>query len=320
MIEGVRKAGDEARLEIGRHIAVERRDDVLADKVEQPARADDREVGVGAGGDVGRQLLLQIVPGHDFDLDLGAGIGGLEGLGGLLEIGAGALGIFGDGHAHRARRGDRAHREQAGAREQQAIWRTSSSRRFPCRLVERLGARPRAACGARRRQRREHETNFAQGQNNSRAWHYLRAIFVAAPARERGCFSCIFGAFLEPIGASRLRIWRRRPVSSSADGRRALITGAGGGIGRALVATFRAAGATVIAADRDRPRWTASICEHRLAFDLTDARGDARRGRRSRRRTRWRPTFSSATPASRAPKRWRQVDADDLGARTRRSI
>lgn len=55
------------------------------------------------------------------------------------------------------------------------------------------------------------------------------------------------------------------------DGRRALITGAGGGIGRALVKTFRAAGAAVIAAERDAAALEDLDCEARVVFDLTDA-------------------------------------------------
>jgi NAD(P)-dependent dehydrogenase (short-subunit alcohol dehydrogenase family) len=54
------------------------------------------------------------------------------------------------------------------------------------------------------------------------------------------------------------------------DGRRALITGAGGGIGRVLVETFAAAGCAVIAADRDSALIEPLVCEHRLVFDLAD--------------------------------------------------
>jgi NAD(P)-dependent dehydrogenase (short-subunit alcohol dehydrogenase family) len=56
------------------------------------------------------------------------------------------------------------------------------------------------------------------------------------------------------------------------DGRRVLITGAGGGIGRALVAKFRAAGAIVIAADRDEGLLDQVDSNHRLLFDLVDAK------------------------------------------------
>ncbi|HLJ71998.1 MAG TPA: SDR family NAD(P)-dependent oxidoreductase [Roseiarcus sp.] len=55
------------------------------------------------------------------------------------------------------------------------------------------------------------------------------------------------------------------------DGRRALITGAGGGIGRALVSAFKAAGATVIGADRDESLLAGLEVDRRLAFDLTDS-------------------------------------------------
>jgi NAD(P)-dependent dehydrogenase (short-subunit alcohol dehydrogenase family) len=55
-------------------------------------------------------------------------------------------------------------------------------------------------------------------------------------------------------------------------GRRALVTGAGGGIGRAIVKTFRASGCAVIAADRDIALVDGVECEFRLAFDLTDAK------------------------------------------------
>jgi NAD(P)-dependent dehydrogenase (short-subunit alcohol dehydrogenase family) len=55
------------------------------------------------------------------------------------------------------------------------------------------------------------------------------------------------------------------------DGRRALVTGAGGGIGRVLAATFHAAGAIVIGADRDEALLDSSVFDQRLVFDLTDA-------------------------------------------------
>ena len=56
------------------------------------------------------------------------------------------------------------------------------------------------------------------------------------------------------------------------DGRRVLITGAGGGIGRVLVARFRAAGAIVIAADRDEGLLDPVESDRRLVFDLVDAK------------------------------------------------
>jgi NAD(P)-dependent dehydrogenase (short-subunit alcohol dehydrogenase family) len=58
-------------------------------------------------------------------------------------------------------------------------------------------------------------------------------------------------------------------------GRRALITGAGGGIGRALVSAFRAAGAEVCGADRDASLMEGLDLAHRFAFDLTDGEAAA---------------------------------------------
>lgn len=51
-------------------------------------------------------------------------------------------------------------------------------------------------------------------------------------------------------------------------GARVLITGAGGGIGTALLAAFGAAGATRIACDRDDAALATLAAEERLAFDL----------------------------------------------------
>ncbi|GMK59879.1 hypothetical protein CspeluHIS016_0900960 [Cutaneotrichosporon spelunceum] len=50
-----------------------------------------------------------------------------------------------------------------------------------------------------------------------------------------------------------------------------LVTGAGGGIGRAIVAAFVAAGARVTGADRDMTQLAGLPLHHRLAFDITDA-------------------------------------------------
>lgn len=58
-------------------------------------------------------------------------------------------------------------------------------------------------------------------------------------------------------------------------GRHVLITGAGGGIGRAMVTAFAGAGAIVSGADRDAATMAELPLAHRLAFDLTDARACA---------------------------------------------
>jgi NAD(P)-dependent dehydrogenase (short-subunit alcohol dehydrogenase family) len=55
------------------------------------------------------------------------------------------------------------------------------------------------------------------------------------------------------------------------DDKHVLITGAGGGIGRALVAVFNAAGAIVTGCDRDEKLLSAVPVAHRLVFELTDA-------------------------------------------------
>jgi NAD(P)-dependent dehydrogenase (short-subunit alcohol dehydrogenase family) len=55
------------------------------------------------------------------------------------------------------------------------------------------------------------------------------------------------------------------------DGRRVLISGAGGGIGTALAARFAAAGAEVIGADRDAAALAHLALADRLTFDLADA-------------------------------------------------
>ena len=53
-------------------------------------------------------------------------------------------------------------------------------------------------------------------------------------------------------------------------GRRVLITGAGGGIGRVMVERFRDAGALVAACDRAAPLLEPLGADHAQAFDLTD--------------------------------------------------
>jgi NAD(P)-dependent dehydrogenase (short-subunit alcohol dehydrogenase family) len=57
------------------------------------------------------------------------------------------------------------------------------------------------------------------------------------------------------------------------EGKSVLVTGAGGGIGRALVAAFRAAGASVIGADRDDAMMEGLELARRLTFELADLAG-----------------------------------------------
>ena len=60
------------------------------------------------------------------------------------------------------------------------------------------------------------------------------------------------------------------------DGRRVLITGAGGGIGGALVERFAAAGADVIGADRELGAMAHLNLSDRLSFDVADLPGTSR--------------------------------------------
>jgi NAD(P)-dependent dehydrogenase (short-subunit alcohol dehydrogenase family) len=58
-------------------------------------------------------------------------------------------------------------------------------------------------------------------------------------------------------------------------GQHVLITGAGGGIGKAMIEAFRQAGAIVSGADRDLAMLEGLGLAHRLAFDLADAKACA---------------------------------------------
>lgn len=60
------------------------------------------------------------------------------------------------------------------------------------------------------------------------------------------------------------------------DRSKVLVTGAGGGIGHALVEAFRGAGATVCGADREAALLDGVDVSHRLVFDLADGVGAAR--------------------------------------------
>jgi NAD(P)-dependent dehydrogenase (short-subunit alcohol dehydrogenase family) len=60
------------------------------------------------------------------------------------------------------------------------------------------------------------------------------------------------------------------------EGKHVLITGAGGGIGRALVASFQGAGARITACDRDPALLEPLTGVEKLAFELTDAEATAR--------------------------------------------
>lgn len=57
---------------------------------------------------------------------------------------------------------------------------------------------------------------------------------------------------------------------TSMNGRLVVITGAGGGIGQALVTAFQAAGARVVACDRTAEQVAPLAVDHRADFDLTD--------------------------------------------------
>lgn len=55
------------------------------------------------------------------------------------------------------------------------------------------------------------------------------------------------------------------------EGKRAVITGAGGGIGSTLVRVFERAGAEVIGCDRTEADLAAIVADRRVTFDLTDS-------------------------------------------------
>jgi len=59
------------------------------------------------------------------------------------------------------------------------------------------------------------------------------------------------------------------------DGKTVLISGAGGGIGQSLVAAFRAAGASVVGADRDAAMLQDRELSAQLLFDQADAKRNA---------------------------------------------
>ena len=67
------KVSMNCRLELGRDVGVERLGDALLGVVDEPAGADDRDVGCRAAGDVGRQPLLEVVPAHILELDRDVG-------------------------------------------------------------------------------------------------------------------------------------------------------------------------------------------------------------------------------------------------------
>ncbi len=87
-------------LKSGRDVGVERLGDVLLDIVDEPARADDGDVGRGAAGDVGRQALLEIVPAHILELDVDVGMLGLEIVGHVLEDAHRLVAVVGDDDPH----------------------------------------------------------------------------------------------------------------------------------------------------------------------------------------------------------------------------
>jgi hypothetical protein len=59
---GLEEGLDEASLHLVADTRIQRLGDVVGDIVDEPARADDGDVGSGAAGDVRRQPLLEIVP------------------------------------------------------------------------------------------------------------------------------------------------------------------------------------------------------------------------------------------------------------------
>ena len=68
----------------------------LLDVVDEPARADDRDVGGGAAGDVGGEALLEIVPAHILELDVDVGVLGLRNRGHVLEDAHRLVAVVGD--------------------------------------------------------------------------------------------------------------------------------------------------------------------------------------------------------------------------------
>jgi hypothetical protein len=114
---GLQERPDEAILEVGGHVAVERLGDVVLDEIQQPARADDRDVGIGAAGDVGAQLLQQSVPVHHIDLDVDIRVLDVEFRRHLLKIRPRRGAVIGHRHMHGLRAGRLSHRRQRRTRQ-----------------------------------------------------------------------------------------------------------------------------------------------------------------------------------------------------------